>query len=276
MIGIAILGAGMFAREARADIAAVVICVPILQIPDFVRKALKAGKHVLSEKPIAPDVAQARELIKFHSKLPSPRPLWGVAENYRFDENVVRTTEKVRELGGKLVTFRLDWAMLLPEGLQYFAIDWRKDPKHQGGMILEAAIHLVAVLRSLLGAAGENIAQLSAFTTQLQKYLPPVDTGAELGHKYDIEVVTTTGSVNYSSMVTKVIRKGADGTKVEESLRSGMDPGVGAEIKAFREGIAHGALDARQSPQEALRDLLVIQALLESGEANGALQMISQ
>lgn len=161
-------------------------------------------------------------------------------------------------------------------------------------MILDAAIHLVAVLRSLLGAAGEDIAQLSAFTTQLQKYLPPVDTvhaimstgsgahgtfylswGAELGHKYDMEVVTT-GSVNYSPMVTKVIRKGADGAKVEESLPGGMDPGVGAEIKAFREGIARGALDARQSPQEALRDLLVIQALLESGEANVALQMISQ
>lgn len=162
-------------------------------------------------------------------------------------------------------------------------------------MILDAAIHLVAVLRSLLGAAGEDIAQLSAFTTQLQKYLPPVDTvhaimstsggahgtfylswGAELGHKYDIKVVTSTGSVNYSPMVTKVVRKGADGAKVEESLPGGMDPGVGAEIKAFGEGIARGALDARQSPQEALRDLLVIQALLESGEANGALQMISQ
>lgn len=103
---------------AREDIKAVVICVPILSQPAVVRRALAAGKHVLSEKPIAPDVATAKDLLDWHSKLPSA-PLWGVAENYRYVTGIAQAAEKVKELGGKLVSFRLSMTMLITEEYKY-------------------------------------------------------------------------------------------------------------------------------------------------------------
>ena len=40
--------------------------LPILVQPDFIKKALSAGKHVLAEKPIAKDVATATELLDWY------------------------------------------------------------------------------------------------------------------------------------------------------------------------------------------------------------------
>lgn len=37
----------------RDDIQALIIALPILSQPDFIKKALAKGKHVLSEKPVA-------------------------------------------------------------------------------------------------------------------------------------------------------------------------------------------------------------------------------
>lgn len=49
---------------ARSDIQAVIVVLPLGQQPEIVIKALKAGKHVLSEKPVAKDVKTALQLIK--------------------------------------------------------------------------------------------------------------------------------------------------------------------------------------------------------------------
>jgi len=49
--------------------------------------------------------------------------------------------------------------------------EWRKDPKHQGGFVLDGGIHSIAGLRLLMNGAGEEITRVSAFTNQLQKHL---------------------------------------------------------------------------------------------------------
>jgi predicted dehydrogenase len=50
----------------REDIQAVIIALPILSQPEFIEAALAAGKHVLSEKPIAGDLKRADSLIKYY------------------------------------------------------------------------------------------------------------------------------------------------------------------------------------------------------------------
>ncbi|EEY21596.1 NAD-binding Rossmann fold oxidoreductase family protein [Verticillium alfalfae VaMs.102] len=64
---------------ARTDVSAVIICLPIPAQPGAIRLALAAGKHVLSEKPIAPSVADARALVSWHQSL-ARAPVWPVAE----------------------------------------------------------------------------------------------------------------------------------------------------------------------------------------------------
>ena len=64
------------------DIEVVALVLPIPVLPDYVRAALKAGKHVLSEKPVAKDAKTAKELIEEYEKVYKPKGLiWRVAES---------------------------------------------------------------------------------------------------------------------------------------------------------------------------------------------------
>lgn len=51
---------------------------------------------------------------------------------------------------------------------------WRKTPHYQGGFLLDGGVHYVAATRRLLGS--DKPVAISAYTTLLQKHLPPVDT----------------------------------------------------------------------------------------------------
>jgi predicted dehydrogenase len=69
----------------RPDVDAVIIALPILSQPEYIEAALAAGKHVLSEKPIAGDLKAAKHLIQYYkSDRVKGGATWGVAENYRF------------------------------------------------------------------------------------------------------------------------------------------------------------------------------------------------
>jgi len=73
---------GMEAVLSNPDIDAVCLVLPITVQPELVLKALKAGKHVLSEKPLAKDVKGARELIAEYERVYKPKGLiWRVAES---------------------------------------------------------------------------------------------------------------------------------------------------------------------------------------------------
>ena len=88
----------------RQDIGAVIIACPILVQPKLVKKAIRAGKHVLSEKPIAEDVATAVELLKWY-KDSRREGMWSVGENFRFFGPIAFGAEQLRRLGGNVTTF---------------------------------------------------------------------------------------------------------------------------------------------------------------------------
>ena len=83
--------------------------------------------------------------------------------------------------------------------------------------------------------------------------------------------MTTNGAVKVSP-VDVVVSKGG----VEERKEFGRDSGVKGETRAFAEAVAKGVADARLTPQEALKDLAILQGLLESGEAGGAIKSIQE
>jgi len=106
---------------ARRDIEAVIVVLPINNQPEIIKKALAAGKHVLSEKPVARDVATAQELIGWYRSLGgSHPPIWAVAENFRYAKSLTDAAEAVRELGGKVVTFHLKRYGFVREDDKYF------------------------------------------------------------------------------------------------------------------------------------------------------------
>lgn len=73
---------GLEALLKSDDIEAIIMALPISAQPALIVKCLEAGKHVLSEKPVAKDVETAKELIATYERDYRPKGLvWRVAES---------------------------------------------------------------------------------------------------------------------------------------------------------------------------------------------------
>ncbi|KAG4425361.1 hypothetical protein IFR04_001511 [Cadophora malorum] len=272
----------------RSDIQAVIIALPILVQPDVIRKAMSAGKHVLSEKPIAKDLETAQQLITFHKDYPVK---WAVGENFRFWPAVVKAFEILKGSRGELVTFSVKFSTFVDDKDKYFQTEWRAEPGYQGGFLLDGGIHFIAILRYLLSALGQEIATLSAFTDLLQDRLKPVDTihavaqtsqgrsgsfdvsfGTAFNEGFEIVVVTDACSVTIRPTEVTTRIQYDKGEKTESVEKVEMSFGVVEEVAAFSGAILGGELDVRISPREALGDLKMLEAMLRSGENGGSIK----
>ena len=166
---------------------------------------------------------------------------------------------------------------------------WRKVPEYQGGFLLDGGIHQVAALRLLLGPEALPTS-LTCYSALLQKHLPPVDTVTSIWQtktgiagtfnlsfgttypKKEITIIGTTGSV--SIIGDNVVVRTAGGESTEKAFEW-KDYGVKPEIAAWAAGIAAGKADPKQSPEQALADLEILEKLLRSGEEGGKVQTLS-
>lgn len=156
---------------------------------------------------------------------------------------------------------------------------WRKVPTHQGGFLLDGGVHFTAALRLMLGK-DNPLVSISAHSALLQEHLPPVDT-------VEATAKSKKGAVGTISISFGTTAKGSEWTvaaengfvsisknkvtiddKVEEieDERTGVPP----EVRAWGEALAAGRVNEQQSPEEALADLELIEAMLRSGEHDGA------
>lgn len=176
-------------------------------------------------------------------------------------------------------------------GSKYFETAWRKVPEYQGGFLLDGGVHFVAGLRLLLGAAGTKVARLNAFTRQNQEHLPPVDTvdailqaddgttgtfsvafGTTAAGGAEYHVACERGTVTVGRGSVLVRRKQEDGDFTHETKEFPQEgSGVKQEVKAWGQSLAAGDNPdgGSQGPQEALRDLEVLETMLKSGENGG-------
>jgi len=256
--------------------------LPIPAQPAFIKQALLAGKHVLSEKPIAPTLAAAEELIAWYrSSLPGST-IWAVAENFRYLATFRYGGEQVKELG-RVLGLRVRMGQMVKPGGKWYETAWRKTPDYQGGFLLDGGVHYIAGTRVLLGT-NNAIVRTSAHSQQLQEHLPPVDTvdaavklanGATgtvsisfgttfKGNEYVVACEKGTMTVLRGKVV--VNRDGME--EVKEFPDEGT--GVAQESRAWGGSILAGMPDPKQSPEEALADLEILEAFLRSGEQYGA------
>mmetsp|Transcript_25654 Transcript_25654/g.37907 ORF Transcript_25654/g.37907 Transcript_25654/m.37907 type:complete len:160 (+) Transcript_25654:1741-2220(+) len=80
----------------NSNVEAVIIALPLDVQPQYVIKALESGKHVLSEKPIAATVSEAKEMVDLYELQHSSQLVWSVAENYRYEPAILRAAEVVQ------------------------------------------------------------------------------------------------------------------------------------------------------------------------------------
>ena len=283
----------------RSDIHAVIIALPILVQPDFIKQALSAGKHVLAEKPLAKDVAIGKELIDwYHANIDTKKLNFSIAEQFRYYAAYAYGAKKVAEFG-KVVGLRVRMHAFIKPGAKYYETEWRKKPEYQGGFLLDGGVHFIAGIRVLLGK--EKVKRISAYTTQLQDYLPPVDTvdatwqlengssgtfsvsfGTSFtGSEWSVACEGGTVSVGGGSKTgAHVTTKPKDGEERTEQIKDEVESfkqehvaigSVVPEVFAWAKTIVAGGgkWDPRQSAEEGLADLEILEAMIKSGEGGG-------
>ncbi|KAA1474590.1 NAD(P)-binding protein [Dentipellis sp. KUC8613] len=279
---------------ARPDITAVLLVLPICTQPDIIRRALAAGKHVLSEKPVAPDVAAGAELIRTYEAEYKPKGLvWRVAENFATEPIYQRAAQLVREGAiGEVKTFKARVCNYADADSKWYKTPWRTVPDYQGGFLLDGGVHFAAALRIMLPSP---LTSLSAIASLNKPIFAPHDTIHALlrtasGAHGIFEVTfaapapayahgngfTLTGTAGWlhvgaapaqdgkpSAQRVVVHRVSKDGKEdaveeIDEEVR-----GIEAELLSFFRAVA-GQDDGLQGPRDALQDVAVIEAALNS------------
>jgi predicted dehydrogenase len=256
---------------ARKDVDAVDIVMPIDKMPSAISSVLQSGKHLISEKPIAPDVAEGMELIQAHRG-----GVWMVAENMRYDAAVEQAAAMVAR--GDIGTIMLSsWtiANVMRPSNRYYNTAWRRSGDFPGGFLLDGGVHQAAMMRRIVG----EITTIRSDVRQARTDLPPADTltasiryaSGALGtfaltytaaESYDSGLIAygERGTLRVADKTVELTRDGK--TETQEFPENGVEREFTAFAAAIR-GEAH-----LNSPAQALQDLAVIEAMLQSAQRN--------
>ncbi|OBZ77020.1 hypothetical protein A0H81_03114 [Grifola frondosa] len=287
---------------ARPDISAVIVVLPITTQPSIILKALGAGKHVLSEKPVAPDVAGGIALIKeYETKFKSKGLVWRVAENYEAEPGYQVAAQAIKNAKiGKVTFYNARVVNFIDQDSKWYKTPWRTVPDYQGGFLLDGGVHTVAALRVMLPSPMKT---LSSFASLNKEWLAPHDTINAIVQSADgahgiVELtfasptpsraelagngITITGtdgwlSVNQATVLDgdtsvrvfritiRKLQKDKDGKEVGETVEVLEEKvaGIEKELESFLQAIA-GSNDELGSVQGALKDVAFIQAALTS------------
>ncbi len=267
---------------ARDDIEAVNLILPIGMMPEMVGMALKAGKHVISEKPAAPDLAAGRRLLETYSQY--PEQVWMVAENVRYEATLIQAAEIINsgEIGNPL-TCQWIYHISMTEENQYFHTAWRRDESFPGGYVLDGGVHHIATLRMLMG----EVASVTAVKTQHRPALPPLDTLSSSmifeNGAVGVYFVTYATGAPWESVSGIVGDKGALQVKWRESLEVTTNGetrsvpiresnGIEGELAAFAAAIRNGE-PHRNTPEQGIQDVAVLEAMLRSAETGNSIDV---
>lgn len=171
---------------ALDEINAVYIASPVFCHKDQVEAACKAKKHILLEKPIGLDIAEAEEIIKLCEDA-------GIKLGVGFMMRFHAYHEKMKEVIsqgkiGKLVSARAEFTCWYP------TMDncWRQEAKLSGGgAMMDMGIHCIDLIRYITGAEFTDVAGI--IDNQVFEYNGVEDAGYLIG-KLDNGAVAYVGA----------------------------------------------------------------------------------
>lgn len=168
----------------RDDIDVVNVAVPIEYNYLVAKDVLLAGKNLISEKPLAPDLQQGTEFVKLQKE---KNVQVMIAENYRYNEehNIIKHLVEEKRIGDVLFFIKNNMNNFEESMKQntFAAKEWRQYPMFEGGIILDSAVHDIAGLRYIFG----ELDSVSAFGKKHNKtYSPYSNLNCNLQYKSGI------------------------------------------------------------------------------------------
>lgn len=154
----------------RADIDTVILAVPPEFNVEIATAAFEAGKNVICEKPIAASLADAQKMASLPEKY---KKILLIAENFRYERAIAQTRELLDE--GVISTpfmMMYKWMQHVPEDDEIAGRPWRQDSGLPGGFFSDHGIHMMDVVRFLLG----EIYDLQVYGRELAEHVAGVDT----------------------------------------------------------------------------------------------------
>ena len=270
----------MDAIKSNPDIDVVYVITPPATHPDFVVRAAQLGKHVCSEKPMAPTVADCDRMIQACRKA---RKLLQIGYRCHYEAHNLRAIRACRtgELG-KITSIRSDHGFSIGRNL------WRTQKALAGGgSMMDIGIYSLNALRYL---SGEEPISVSATITN-----PPNDPRfVDVEDTVDFELTFPSGLVGHGtsgySWVQGKNRYEIHGTK--HSLVAEPATGYGgdrlaldgetlavvennqwaAQMDHFSDRIRQGG-KVKTPGEEGRRDIKIIQAIYESARIGQSVKL---
>jgi predicted dehydrogenase len=245
------------------------ICLPTDYHRDLCLRSLKAGKHVLCEKPIAPSLTQADEMIAAEK---ASRSCFMIAHVLRFWPEYVEAARIVKEGGiGKLRRISCQRLSTPPA---WSAGNWLLDPKLSGGAVRDLAIHDFDFTNQLAGMpervfASGNIMDFSACLTLADGVSATIQASYSMPGGFPFRMafrlVGETGSVEFDGGGGKLAVVHNGELQSVSVSGEGLD-GYFYEIAYFVDCVRNGRKPALGSSEDA-RDALAIALSVEEALA---------
>jgi predicted dehydrogenase len=273
----------------RDDIDAVEVVVPITLTAQIASQALRNGKHVFAEKPIADNLEDGRNLIKLAHQ---QKRVLAIGEQFRYQPHFhqVRRLVKSGIVGDSLV-YRLNDMHFTYLDDKYPSTAWRREGAFTGGYLIDGGVHTMAGMRSMVDSP---VTEVHGLATTFNPHLsgPQNDTlllNLKFANGMIGQMALGYSAIDHDARHPKVY--GRDGTLVLfgdriEVWRTGRDaPTEIIPIEAKTDGVREEWLDfynavandepLQHPPSEALADLQVILAGLESARAGKVVSLKS-
>jgi predicted dehydrogenase len=261
--------------EALADpeIDAVDLCLPTDLHEPIAIDALRHGKHVLVEKPMALDVASCERMIdeaRRHGRVLMVAQVLRFFPAYRALEETMRDVGPVRGVIFRRRCARPSWS------------DWLAVKARSGGGVFDLLIHDVDMALHLFGtpveiaASGYEDLAVGIDTISAQLFYSGGLTVEIAGgwhnsgtfpFSMEYTVVADGGTLDYNSESRPPRLHGANG--LSEELPLVNQDGYSAEIAYFAECCRDGAAPARCPPEESARAVSLALAIIEARKRNG-------
>lgn len=263
------------ALAAHPELDVAILALPPDIQPSIAALCLHHGLHVLQEKPLALNLATARNILQVAKE---SRRFLAVAENYRFEPALQYAKQLVSQIGG-VIGGRMVAQVPMPEGSRYGRA-WRLNLDGLG-ILVDGGVHFVAGLRLVVGpvnrvsgicqrhagwfkgfdtvtaivqAAGHSVMLFVTYACNIFTWEFRI-----VGRHADVVVERLKGRTGYR---VSLVKKDGDHDLIE--AKEFQFGGIEAEFQAFFESIRSGSLHPFLDPKEAFADLATMCALFDS------------